>query len=99
MKNLIVLGIPFYDIPELQDQKKTWDLDQETFIKDHILICERPYIWIFGQKVDQWITFNQDLKVRADDLAYIQRTFLEETEKVLGIKLGSLHVMGITVDD
>lgn len=99
MKNLIILGTDFSNILEFRDPDKVWTFEQNTFIHDHTFTCKKPYIWIFGQKIDSWIEFNPDLKIRPDDIAYIQRTLIEETERILGIRLNNLKIIGITVNE
>ena len=98
-KSNIILGMPLAELKSLLIGNKLIK-EQEDYIESHTFRCkEEPTEIFFGQRIAGWERFIPQLKIRLDDIVYLNRLFVEETKKVLGVDTDSLlTLMGITTD-
>ena len=101
IKTNIIIGFAYKNIEE-QLSNKSWTQKQQGYIEMHTFSCiddfgkERKF---FGQYFEGWDTVRTDIDIKPDTIAFVQRIFIEDAKKILGIDINTkMYLIGINTD-
>ena len=101
IKANIIIGFAYENIEE-QLNNKTWTQNQNDYIEMHTFSCiddfgkKRKF---FGQYFEGWSTVRTDIDIKPDTIAFVQRIFVEDTQKILGIDINrKMYLIGINTN-
>lgn len=100
-KTSIIIGFPYKNIEE--QLNRSWTQVQNAYIGMHTFSCiddfgkERKF---FGQYIEGWDTVRTEIDIKPDTIAFIQRSFIDDTKRILEIDINTkMYLIGINVDE
>lgn len=102
IKSNIIIGFAYSRVEE-QLSSKVWTQNQKGYIEMHTFSCiddfgkERKF---FGQYIEGWDTVRTEIDIKPDTIAFIQRSFIDDTKRILEIDINTkMYLIGINVDE
>ena len=101
----VIIGFPLEEDDQLCEKimqlRASSDLpeEQENFLWAHLFETDdTPRTILFGTNIESWYSFEDNLDVRADTQAYLQRLLVEETKSILDLNIARncFRILGLT---
>lgn len=102
----IILGTPYENVYEqIKDARDKLtnenydDVRADYFFKEHFWVCDDKVF--FGALITGWTeSYRENMDIRPDTIAYIERTFKEEFKEIYKIDFTEkLRICGVTLSD
>lgn len=100
-KTSIIVGFLYKNIEE--QLNRSWTQVQNAYIEMHTFSCTDDFgikRKFFGQYIEGWDTVRTEIDIKPDTIAFVQRSFIDDTKRVLGIDINmKMYLIGINMNE